>query len=55
MLKLYGLSTLDPHKWEDVQNEDAAVLDAMGALADGTGRRQTEMEDPLGLRQRLEM
>ncbi len=58
VLKLYGLSSLDPHKWEQVQNEDATVLDALGGAAyglDGTGRKRLELEDPLGLRDRLEM
>lgn len=58
MLKLYGLSSLDPHKWEQVQNEDATVLDALGGAAyglDGTGRKRLELEDPLGLRDRLEI
>ena len=58
MLKLYGLSTLDPHKWEDVHNEDATILDAVDSIGGSVGldgKRKLEIKDPLGLKERLEM
>lgn len=66
VLKLYGLTTLDPQEWEDPPSGPEAGDDALVALtlsqtpvlghedgAEGGGRR--EMEDPLGLKNRLEL
>lgn len=71
MLKLYGLSTLDPQEWEDPPasedvHEDALDLalnvthtPILGSADDaGNGDRTTvrrEMDDPLGLKRKLEM
>jgi hypothetical protein len=58
VLKLYGLSTLDPRQWEDVHNEDATILDAIdssGGSVGLDGKRQVDIKDPLGLKQRLEL
>lgn len=69
MLKLYGLSTLDPQQWEEPAVDTDAQDDALGlALSvtqtpmmgheeagDGAGMVRREMEDPLGLKPRLEM
>lgn len=71
VLKLYGLSSLDPQHWEDPAVAEDANDDALGlALSvaqtpilagddgSGDGDRTTirrEMDDPLGLKRKLEM
>ncbi|KAJ9115628.1 hypothetical protein QFC20_000954 [Naganishia adeliensis] len=71
LLKLYGLSSLDPQQWEDPAVAEDANDDALGlALSvaqtpilggddgSGDGDRTTirrEMDDPLGLKRKLEM
>jgi hypothetical protein len=71
VLKLYGLSTLDPQEWEDPPTAEDAHDDALdlalsvtqtpilgGGDDDGNGDRtitRREMDDPLGLKRKLEM
>ncbi|KAJ9125137.1 hypothetical protein QFC22_000091 [Naganishia vaughanmartiniae] len=71
LLKLYGLSTLDPQEWEDPPTAEDAHDDALDlALSvtqtpilgsgddDGNGERtitRREMDDPLGLKRKLEI
>ena len=50
MLKLYGISSLDPPTWEDVDHEKEGPL--AGTLANEEGGMMEEM-DPLGMRGRL--
>ncbi|KAK4688269.1 exocyst complex component 2, partial [Tremellales sp. Uapishka_1] len=49
VMKLYGISSLDPHAWEDVDHDTEGPL-AGTLTADGT---MAEEMDPLGLRGRL--
>ena len=52
VLQQYGLTSLNPTKWEDVESEDTAQL----ALdTDGLGGGTRDMDDPLGLRNKLIM
>jgi hypothetical protein len=52
VLQQYGLTTLNPTKWEEVENEETAQL----ALdTDGLSGGPKEMDDPLGLRSKLVM
>jgi len=52
VLQQYGLTSLNPTKWEDVESEDTAQL----ALdTDGLGGGTRDMDDPLGLRDKLTM
>jgi hypothetical protein len=52
VLQQYGLTSLNPTKWEDVESEDTAQL----ALdTDGLGGGTRDMDDPLGLRNKLTM
>ncbi|KAJ9127797.1 hypothetical protein QFC24_000080 [Naganishia onofrii] len=71
VLKLYGLSTLDPQEWEDPPTAEDAHDDALdlalsvtqtpilgGGDDDGNGDRtmtRREMDDPLGLKRKLEI
>ena len=69
MLKLYGLSTLDPQQWEEPAVDTDAQDDPLGlALSvaqtpvlgheeggQAAGMIRREIEDPLGLKTKLEM
>lgn len=70
VLKLYGISSLDPQQWEDPAVAEDANDDALGlalsvtqtpilggddASGDGGTTIRREMDDPLGLKKKLEM
>lgn len=50
MLKLYGISSLDPQAWEEIDHDKEGPL--AGTLTAEDGGMAEEM-DPLGLRGRL--
>lgn len=50
MLKLYGISSLNPESWENVDHETEGPLAGTMTAEDGG---LTESMDPLGLRGRL--
>lgn len=52
VLQQYGLTSLNPSRWEDVQGEETAEL---GLDGDGLAGSSKEMDDPLGLRNKLAM
>lgn len=52
VLQQYGLTTLNPGKWEDVESEETTQL---GLDGDGLAGPSKEMDDPLGLRNKLAM
>lgn len=57
VLRLYGLSTLDPQRWEAVEgDDDVANIELQGAgVSEDAGGRSREIEDPLGLYKTLKM
>lgn len=56
VLRLYGLSTLDPQRWEAVEGDDVANIELQGAgVTEDAGGRSREIEDPLGLYKTLKM
>lgn len=61
VLRLYGLSDLQPRHWEDVETDETTTnleLQAAGIGAEGGpggSGRVREIEDPLGLSRALKM